>query len=206
VHVRHRSRDLDILTEIFGRGTYEPPRALAPKLQGPLRVTDAGGNIGLFGVFALERWDVTSIVSYEPDPLNAQLLMATAAPHPRWRVIPAAVSNIAGTLQFRAGMHSESRAALPGEEGLTVPTVDVYDGAAADLFKMDIEGGEWPILTDTRLAGLATRAVVLEWHANGCPAPDPGEHARRLLREAGFTEQHRGEECPENGLLWAWRP
>lgn len=205
MHVRHRSRDLDILTEVFGRGTYTPPPGVAETLAGPVRVTDAGGNIGLFGLYALQQWNVTVLRSYEPDRDNARLLTETARPFGQWDVIRSAVSNHAGTIAFRDGLLSESRAALPGEESTTVPAVDLFTEPASDLLKLDIEGGEWALLGDSRLPKLQARVVVLEWHRLGCPDSDPGAYASRLLREAGYTGQARGEACASNGMLWAWR-
>ena len=49
--------------------------------------------------------------------------------------------------------------------------VDVFatlEGHVA-LLKIDIEGAEWAILEDPRLAALDAEAIVLEWHAMGCP-------------------------------------
>jgi hypothetical protein len=75
-----------------------------------------------------------------------------------------------------------------------------------DLVKMDIEGGEWPILTDARLARLPTRVVVMEWHEHRCPHPSPRAYACDLLGGAGFVRQwHEPGRFASNGLLWAWR-
>ena len=204
VHVRHRTRDLDVLTEVYIRGSYEPPAEL--DLAEPLRIIDLGGNVGLFGTWALRRWDVLSLRSYEPDPSNALLLAATASDHHQWQTIEAAVSNEAGVMRFANGMFSESRMALAEEESITVPVVDLYTEPAADLIKIDIEGGEWPILTDPRLADIAARAIVMEWHQLGCPEPEAREHASDLLHAAGFTGQHlEPVRYASNGMLWAWR-
>ena len=56
MHLRHRSRDMDILNEIFIAGTYSPPAGI--EALRPLRALDLGGNVGLFGAFALHVWDV----------------------------------------------------------------------------------------------------------------------------------------------------
>ena len=48
-------------------------------------------------------------------------------------------------------------------------------------------------------------AVVLEWHASGCPEPDARATAMRLLREAGYDRIEESENFPNRGLLWAWR-
>jgi FkbM family methyltransferase len=204
VYIRHRTRDVDILAEIFSAGSYEPPRGV--DLSGPLRIADLGGNVGLFGLFALHRFDVRRLRSYEPDPANARLLRATAQHHGQWEVVEAAVSNTTGSMRFVVGRYSESRAALEGEASIEVPVHDLFAEDGADLLKMDIEGGEWPILEDPRLSGLAARVVVMEWHEAGCPVADAVGHARALLAEAGFVHQHdaRGR-FDSNGLLWAWR-
>jgi FkbM family methyltransferase len=206
VHLRRRSRDLDILAEIFAARSYEPPTELAPLLEGPLRIADLGGNVGLFGTWALGRWDVTGLRSYEPDPGNVELLRATASAFPGWEVEAVAAGNAAGTLRFAAGMLSESRAALDGEAWVEVPVVDFFAEPGADLLKIDIEGAEWPLLADARLADLRARAIVMEWHALGCPDPDPPDAASRLLARAGYERQRsiagRFASC---GTIWAWR-
>jgi FkbM family methyltransferase len=204
VTVRHRTRDVAILSEIFAKRSYSPPAGCLPTR--PFTVLDLGGNIGLFGLFAFSEWPVRSIRSYEPDPENALLLRSVAAPHANWDVVEAAVSNQAGTMRFRAGLYSESRAATDGEPATQVRMVDVFAEPRADLVKMDIEGGEWPILHDPRLPGLAD-VIVLEWHKGGCRTRDPHATARQLLADAGYTRQHDAvHEHEFNGLLWAWKP
>jgi FkbM family methyltransferase len=205
VHVRHRSRDINILNEIFGLSSYQPPAAC--DLSGPLRILDLGANIGLFAAWALQRFDVASIVSYEPDPDNLRLLNATRAQHTaqdRWTVVAAAVSDHAGTLRM-TGCYSEARAVQPGEAGIEVAMIDALELGPVDLVKVDIEGSEWPLLTDARLADLG-RVVVIEWHRLACPFPDPHQTCRNLLAAAGYTQQL---DLPEahgaNGVVWAWR-
>jgi FkbM family methyltransferase len=206
VHLRRRSRDLDILAEIFAAGSYVPPPEVGAQLDGPIRIADLGGNVGLFGAWALGRWDVTRIRSYEPDPANVELLAATAEPFPEWEVAAVAVGNAAGTLRFAAGMQSESRAALDGEDSVEVPVVDLFAEPPADLLKIDIEGGEWPLLADPRLARLEARVVVMEWHALGCPDPDPASAAAGLLARAGYDGLHSVPgRFPSCGTIWAWR-
>jgi FkbM family methyltransferase len=205
VHLRHRTRDVAIMNEIFSAGAYEPPSRLA--LDGRLRVLDVGGNIGLFGLFALERWNVQQIRSYEPDPANARLLQATAAPHRCWEVREEAVSNRSGSMSFILGRYSESREAVTAEAGVAVPAVDLFDEAGnVDLLKMDIEGGEWAILEDPRLSTLDVRVVVVEWHKAQCRDADPPGYAGALLADAGLVHQHESPSCSDsNGVLWAWR-
>jgi FkbM family methyltransferase len=207
VHVRHRTRDVEIMVEIFGsRPIYEPPPEVSPLLDGPLRILDLGGNVGLFGAFAFQRFDVTELRSYEPDPANLTLLRATAAAFPQWTVVGAAAGVRPDTMPFLTGRFSETRSAREGETGsVMVPVRDVLSEPGCDLLKMDIESGEWPILADLRLQGFA-RVIVMEWHDLGCPVPGRApETAARLLWERGYTNQlELPRDHDGNGVTWAW--
>ena len=216
VTLRHRSRDVDILNEIFG-GTggincYEPPPEVAQRLDqfSSPTILDLGANIGLFGVYAAARWPTARMIAFEPDPANAGLLEATIAANrlgDRWKLNRAACSNAPGTIRFVAGLLCDSRVATDDDpQAITVPTVDIFrDEFDADFIKMDIEGAEWPILADRRLATLRASAIVLEWHRRGCPEGDARAAAERLWRQAGY--EHILHVCggASNGLMWAWR-
>jgi FkbM family methyltransferase len=221
VHLRHGTRDVEIFNEIFapGRASYDPPAEVAAALDaiGPLRIGDLGANIGLFGVFALGRWPVASMRSYEPDPANAVLLRATVAANDTvalWELAPVAVSNVDTTATFETGMLSESRLAGAGHSAadtIEVPVVDVFTQPPVDLLKIDIEGAEWALLGDARLASHPARAIVLEWHQRMCPALDPHRAAQDLLEAAGYgaIDIDSGQEAPGetrvNGLMWGLR-
>lgn len=209
VYLRRRTRDVDILAEIFTEGSYEPPTQVEALLRGPLRLLDLGANVGLFGLYALQRWPGSALVSFEPDPENYALLERTAASHPRWRIHESAVSNDTEQIRFASGQYAEGRAAVAELSAITVPCADVFTFTGSqrfDLVKMDIEGGEWPILTDARLAQLPVRVLVMEWHEHRCPHPSPRVYACDLLAAAGFVHQrHEPGRFASNGLLWAWR-
>jgi FkbM family methyltransferase len=210
--VRHRSRDIDLVVEIFGpRRAYEPPVSLTAGLAGPLRILDLGGNIGLFALFALRRYDVRAITSFEPDPENAAMLARAIRLNgagDRWRLQPVAVSNATGPIGFVTGRLLESRRADPGEHGVELPAVDLFAlDHDVDLIKIDIEGGEWLLLGDPRLSTLGARMIVIEWHARGAPDPDAHAAALGLLQRAGYLI-HRDEVDPPHGhtgLVWAAR-
>jgi FkbM family methyltransferase len=229
IFLRHRTRDLYIFKEVFGAGEdpggYEPPAAPAAMLaqaRGP-SVLDLGGNIGLFGAFVMGRWPGATLHSFEPDPMNLQMLRRVISANglqQRWTVTAAAVAVQDGTLEFVSGLFGESQiAGLAGEANRGPAPAPLTDGrtisvAAVDLFaqdhdvdliKIDIEGGEWPILTDPRLADLQARAIVLEWHAAACPEPDARATALGRLAAAGYTGVHESEDFGYRGLVWAWR-
>ncbi len=215
-----------------GQYAYEPPPALAGALDAnpPRKVMDLGGNIGLFGAYVLSRWPGASLQSYEPDPANLHILTRVVDANElggHWRVIDAAVANRPGEMTFVADLFAESHLATDVQAGdhgasdrsvesdgntsgeghaITVHTVDLFgEDHNVDLLKMDIEGGEWSILTDPRAAHLEADVLVLEWHARGCPEADAHEAATRLVREAGYSHVEDVEVGTYNGVLWAWR-
>jgi len=231
IFLRHRTRDVHIFNEIFGgtggRRSYEPPPAIAATLDANAApsILDLGANIGLFGAYAMSRWPGAQIRSFEPDPTNLSMLTRLIAANGlqrRWSVADVAVANHAGEMGFTAGLFADShlelaanppasssaagpRACAPGQT-ITVKTIDIFEqDHDVDLIKIDIEGGEWAILTDPRLAGLGADVLVLEWHARGCPEPDAAASTLRLLRAAGYGHVQETERGRNNGLLWAWR-
>jgi hypothetical protein len=110
-------------------------------------------------------------------------------------------------VSFTAGRVTGGRISTDAGTGsLRVRGRDVFrDLVAADLLKMDIEGGEWAILQDVRLGETSLRAVVVEFHPWGCQEPDPEACARRLLSKAGFTVGPADRVGPGLGIVWAWR-
>jgi FkbM family methyltransferase len=212
VFIRHNTADPLVLVEIFDTGHYELPDEVARLLDGlgrPPRVLDLGANIGLFGVWALDRLPGAVITAFEPDPTNAAVarrcIEANAAGD-RWQLIEAAAGNRDGRIGFRAGEFSRSRIE-PNGGSLEVEAVDVFphfDGV--DFAKVDIEGGEWAILTDPRFRRLEVPVLVLEYHPDQAPGPDPRALALEVVQDAGYETEMVYEFAPGQGMLWAWRP
>ena len=76
--------------------------------------------------------------------------------------------------------------------------------ADADLVKIDIEGGEWPLLEHPGFA--AVSAAVLEYHPQSCPGDDPRTTAHALLEGHGFEIAELFYEPGSRvGMLWATR-
>jgi FkbM family methyltransferase len=210
--LRHGTRDLEIAAEVLlAPHEYDPPPTLATRLAGPLRIVDLGANIGTFGAFALSRWNVQSMLSFEPDPANAALLRRTIALNHAehyWTARPEAVSNTSEQMSFVAGRFAESRRAETGETGTAVITIDLFClEDDIDLLKIDIEGGEWAILSDPRMNNLDATVIVMEWHWRFAPDDDPHPAAKELITRAGYKiHTDRVDHQTGTGLLWACRP
>jgi FkbM family methyltransferase len=214
IALRHHTGDVMVLDEIFSQREYEPPPALAAvleRLPNEPRVVDLGANIGLFGAWALGRFPGATVVAVEADPANAavhRLAIEANGLGDRWRLVEAFAATAAGTVGFAAGEHATSHAASAGEDAVDVSAVDVLpELAAADLLKIDIEGSEWPLLADPRLAAAAPAAVVLEYHSEGSPGPDAAVEAERALRRVGLEVVHAARKPQFGaGLVWGYRP
>ncbi|WP_210502963.1 FkbM family methyltransferase [Nocardioides xinjiangensis] len=205
VTLMHR-RDLEAFHELMAAGEYEPPAALRSRLARPGRVLDIGGNIGMFAHWAHRRWPDARITSIEPDPDNLAVFRAGLTDQPIVLVEAAAMTrpgHAALSSGSGAGRQVESRPdALAG----SVPAVDVYEFLRdADFVKMDIEGGEWPILADPRLAELDDLVWVIEFHRAGAPTLPARDAAQRLFEAAGFRVGHERLNHWGHGTLWAWK-
>jgi FkbM family methyltransferase len=206
--VMQHGRDLEGLFELFERGEYEPPPELADRLsvERVRRILDVGANVGMFSAWATGRWPGAEITAFEPAPENLPVLNEWARRHDQVTVVEAAAYTQDGTLRFQGGLGAGSRVTFGGG-GVEVLAVDVFEHLAnCDFVKMDIEGGEWSILGDPRLAGLGDLVLVMEYHRAMAPSLPAQDAARRLLEAAGFAVGHATPNHWGHGTLWAWKP
>ncbi len=226
VSIRHHehgptagSGDAWTLYEVFRSADYRFPdpvvAALAPRAA-ELRLVDIGGNLGFFTLATLGRYPGARVTAFEPDPENAGLLRSNLRDNrvdDRAEVIEACAHTRDGTLTFAGGHGSMSHAAFDGEDGTVLPAVDVLPYLReADLVKLDIEGGEWELLSDPRFPQISAAAIALEYHSVACPGENARAEATDLLREAGYEIHHpRPDLFPPSGpfwgasVLWAYR-
>ena len=205
--VRHRSGDTEIFRKFYGYGYYNLPDEVAGGLRSlkrPVNVLDLGANIGFFETFTRDRLPIGRVVCVEPDPYNGAVLEQTrAANGADWEIVAACASNRNGTATFSTGRKNLSRIASGGDA--SIATVDVFPYiAAADLVKMNIEGSEWEVLQDERLASTSVRWMV-EYHHIASPDPDIHGLVKRLFADAGYSVRIASQSGDRNGLLWAWK-
>jgi FkbM family methyltransferase len=210
VLLRHGTVDIWTFAELFDLRLYEPPAVVERELRAaaePL-IVDLGANIGLFGVDMLVRFPGARVVGYEPEAENAgihrRLIEITG--NDRWTLVEACAGPEAGTVAFLPGQETGSRVIeAAGAGSVEVPMLDVLPLLGeADLVKLDIEGGEWPILADDRFS--AVKAAVVEYHPHGCPGDDPRRTAHELLEAHGFDVAELFYEPDSRvGMVWATR-
>lgn len=204
----HGADDGYIFREIFVHRLYEMPSEVRGALpESPIRILDLGGNIGLFGLWAMLEWPDAELVAFEPDPLNARRYRDfLSANNSHWNVIEAFADNVDGTVKFAATGKASSSRSLEGV-GIDVRSVDVFPYMqGANLIKMDIEGGEWNILSDPRMSAITASVIVLEYHPEQCPSNDPKAASEALLTMAGFRTRNIFHDSSGVGMCWAFRP
>jgi FkbM family methyltransferase len=204
--LRHHTEDVAIFRKFAADRDYDFPDEIASRLKDRrISVVDLGAHIGLFGVHVRAHADVSSMVSFEPDEQNAELVEQVIREHGgAWKLIRACASNRSGETRFAGGRGNLSRMS---EAGTVVPMVDAIPYLlAADLAKVNIEGAEWKILADPRFVAQAPEVLILEYHAMASPEQDFHGLVSRLLTEAGYEEQLLVNRSEANGLIWAWKP
>jgi FkbM family methyltransferase len=233
--IRHPLFDMWVLDEIFRNRAYALPPAVEErlrKLDRPVRVLDLGGHAGLFGLWFRGAFADAQITSYEPDPENVVVLRQAVRINrlgALWSVVEAAaftsegsatfmsdgpLSQFAGTPDALRDEHAALEQIFPFLHGrrlltpreVTVRTTDVMPALAeCDFLKLDIQGGEWPLLTDPRFAQLSAVALVIELHPQAAPVDEPLAWTTALLERLGFTL----DVMPAHGkerIIWAVRP
>jgi len=206
--------DLHVNREYLSREGPVPPPNVAEILhrEPPSRILDLGANIGLFTLWGNQHFPNARIVAVEPDLENVALLRQNIELNDvqeQVEVIVAAAGVAEGTTRIESGRAQLSRVLDRGEDAAGAVETKVIDAlplvTSSDLVKIDIEGSEWDILRDSRLAGTSPRVLLMEWHKRGSNAMSPWLLAEALLTTAGFQVRHEPIVSTEYGFLWAWR-
>jgi FkbM family methyltransferase len=210
VVVRHGTEDAELLALVLRRRPYRLTPAAQATLRArpaPPRIADLGAHTGVAALAWLDDFPGARIVSVEPDPMNAIILRRMVAANPgltEWTVRVAAVGD--GAFLRGPGYRRRAPGTTEAARAARGPALDAFELlAAADLARLNVQGREWPILADERLAALQTGVIVVECHRRGCPGADPAGVATAALQRAGYATARLAKRPRGNPVVCAWR-
>lgn len=197
--------DYDIAWQIYWRGDYEAPRPL----ENVRKVVDLGANVGYSCIYWCKRYPECSVTALEPHPVHVKVMQGNLARNgllDRVSLVAAA----AGAKQ-RHSYLTDARTSSAVTDEASDFEIDVLDifrepcmEGPIDILKIDIEGGEYELLSDPRFEKLDVRTLVLEWHATP-ERPDGKDWCVQKLGELGYETEIGSEDLPLAGLIWAFR-
>ena len=197
-------KDYGVAYEIFVHEFY---RQAVKGAETARLIVDLGANVGYSCIYFLERYPQAHLIAFEPHPHHIERLKTNLALNNALGLVtlyPNAASNRSGQVVL-SDLGASSSTVMPGaaSKKFAVDSIDIFPlllGKKVDILKMDIEGGEYDILSDDRLFDLDVRTVVLEWHRTSDDRDDRAWCVERLQRagyriENIFTRSHHGMFC-----------
>jgi len=206
LHVRSlATTDYDIAWQMFWRGDYESPIAL-PDVR---NIVDLGANVGYSCLYWCQKYPQSHITAFEPHPVHVKAVHANLLQNglvDRVKLVEAAAGVSERHSYLTDGRSSSAVTEQPA--AFQIRVLDIFRekelAGKIDIFKIDIEGGEYDILSDPRFAALDVRLLVVEWH-NTPEYPDGKSWCLEKLHGLGYQTQIGCEDLPLAGLIWAWR-
>jgi FkbM family methyltransferase len=184
LHYRLNRGDMQSIREVWIDECYRLPFDLVPE-----RLVDLGANIGLTSLWFAHHYGCKSVIAVEPSPANALVVrLNLEGNNVNAQIVEAAVGARDGTAYFQDGVDS-NLGHLASGGGREVPVVSMQtlfdrlpSGAQVDVVKMDIEGGEGPLLREN-LAWLGrVKSLIAEFHPELIDYPG----AIRSIESQGF--------------------
>jgi FkbM family methyltransferase len=172
--LRIPSSDVRTYMQIFVRQEYDFKVKTEPKT-----IVDAGANIGLAAIYFANRYPDARIISLEPEQSNFELLKANTAPYPNITPVHAAlwhrneeidlIDPGRGKWAFMT-QTKDSAESLPGNAHHVVAAMTVdkimkdYGMEKIDILKIDIEGAEKEVFSDTTPWINQVDSLIIELH------------------------------------------
>src|SRR6185312_1744089 len=166
LHYRLNRGDIQSIREVWMDQCYRLPFDVHPR-----HLIDLGANIGLTSLWFARRYGCT-VLALEPSAENARLARLNLDRNGvTAEVIEAAVGPRDGTALFQDALESNHGYLNSAGEGRPVTVMSmatvlqkVPAGAEVDLVKMDIEGGEGPLLAANLGWLQRVRSLIAEFH------------------------------------------
>lgn len=200
--------DLAIAYEIFVDKTYTCPHLLEPS--SVHCIVDVGANVGFSLIFWLYQYPEAQILAYEPDPVHLEQIqrhLKFNQADKRVSLRPVAAGTEIGEMYLTNEGAKSKLCSHALENTIQVTIVDWFNelkNCKIDLLKIDIEGGEYPLLSDPRFEQIKARTIVLEWHENN-ELSNAADWCINKLRSLGYDVLVQDSyQTTDAGLLWGF--
>ena len=173
-YLRPGTSDISAFDQLFGRHGYDFDANPLPEI-----IMDAGANIGLASIYFANKFPDAKIIAIEPEESNFRLLQKNAAPYKNIIPLQAALWNrneeicVVDSGLGKWGFMTEEKKADGGSKrnfchyikGMTVDGImREYHLLKVDILKIDIEGAEKEVFSDTSLWIGMVDAIIIELH------------------------------------------
>jgi FkbM family methyltransferase len=174
LRLRLHSSDVQAYDQVFVGQEYDFVVEAQPKV-----IVDAGANIGLASIYFANRYPTARIIALEPEQSNFELLKDNVRAYPQVIPVQAALWNNNDEINLidpglgKWGFMTETKDAAQDRAVNTCHTVAAltidrimkdYDLAKIDILKIDIEGAEKEVFSDTSAWIGRVDAIVIELH------------------------------------------
>jgi FkbM family methyltransferase len=174
-------------------------------------ILDAGANIGSFSIFASMQAPHSKIIAFEPFPKTFELLQNNIKLNHlenRVKIIPVALGPKDGDVYMDSNpdLPSQSNGTVESglKDGIRVPIKSLKTIYATeqithiDYFKMDIEGGEHPLISQASSEEFApVQKFSLEYHPDGS-----FEKIETKLKSFGMKKVKDFQFHQDSGVAW----
>ena len=147
----------------------------------PESIVDAGANIGLASLFFANKYPNATIIAIEPDESNIELLEMNIKPYKNIHLLKGALWDSSGEIDlFDAGLgnwgfmvgskdnHSDIKLPFKSTNKTKAYTVDeimkLFNWNSIDILKMDIEGSEKEVLSNSSKWIDKVSLLIVELH------------------------------------------
>lgn len=172
--LRNHSSDVHIYKKVFMDNEYDFNVTKPPEV-----LIDAGANIGLASIYFANKYPNAKIIAIEPEESNFQLLQKNVEPYKNVVPLQAALWNENGKINLvdpgfgHWGFMTESNDGDKNSQGsqchdvasLTIDKImDDYGFDKINILKMDIEGAEKEVFSDSSKWISKVDALIVELH------------------------------------------
>lgn len=173
-YLRLQTSDVPTFDKIFIEEEYDFETTSSPKT-----IIDAGANIGLVSIYFANKYPKAKIIAIEPEKSNFALLKRNTSPYSNVIPVQAALwhkneeINLVDPGLGKWGFMTEAESTSEDPHGnachrVQAITVDKimsdYNLDTVDIFKVDVEGAEKEVFSDTSAWLSKVDSIIIELH------------------------------------------